>query len=96
MGEAWGKPAGPRRGGVLQTLACLGWASCAKAQLGFAFPLAPIQRSAVVGEDGCCPSGTSFISRRYPWVKRSLLLLLLLLLLAAAAYGKSAQLNLLP
>lgn len=35
-------------------------------------------------------------SRRYPWLKRSLLLLLLLLLLAAAAYGESAWLDLLP
>lgn len=74
----------------------MGWASGAKAQLGFAFPLAPVQRSAVVGEGGCCSSGTFFISRRYPWVKRSLLLLLLLLLLAAAAYGKLTQFNLLP
>ncbi|XP_064011317.1 SUN domain-containing protein 2 isoform X1 [Pogoniulus pusillus] len=31
--------------------------------------------------------GGVFFSRRYPWLKRSLLLLLLLLLLAAAAYG---------
>lgn len=61
-GKRWGKPAGPRRGAAPQSPACVGWASCAEARLGFAFPLAPIQKGAAVGKGGCCRTDSSFFS----------------------------------
>lgn len=61
MGDVCGKSAGPLRGGALQNPLCGVWVSCAKAWLGFAFPLVPLKRSAVVGESSCSPTGAFFL-----------------------------------
>lgn len=96
MGEAWGKPAGPQRGGAPKSPARMG-CGCPVPKPGWVLlSLWPPSRGALqwgkvaaVLQEPLSP----LCSRRYPWVKRSLLLLLLLLLLAAAAYGELARLD---
>lgn len=92
----WGRPT--QRRDALWSPACMGWVSCAKSWVGFAFLWALSRGVLWWGQAAAVLQAplSSLCSRRYPWLKRSLLLLLLLLLLAAAAYGESAWINLWP